>query len=217
MKESDVSFGRVNRLLLGSFCILWVVHLVSTILLLVAKQPLNRRLLHFLVFDGYLGAPFFFSIFLFLCCAILMAANGRQARTTGDAAICWWGGAMGCAVVPIMMIIGVRRTTEYLVAIALQFPKTSVVFIVTGVTAAWLLLRSVWCLPPLTRRRLMMSGSLYLLGAVGLELLSVYYYGRRSEPGVRFIYVSVSTLEESCEMLGLILAIRAARLHNAGV
>lgn len=66
-------------------------------------------------------------------------------------------------------------------------------------------------LPPLTRVRFLIAGTVYLTGAVGLEMVG----GIRAEqfgPG-DFLYILGTQLEETLEMLGLVLFIRALLLY----
>lgn len=62
-------------------------------------------------------------------------------------------------------------------------------------------------LPKETARLFLISGSIYVLGGLGLEMVGAYiYYGNRGlEDPKTLIYVIITTLEESLEMLGMAL------------
>jgi len=68
-------------------------------------------------------------------------------------------------------------------------------------------LRFLLSLPATTRRRFLIAATLYLGGALGVELIGGQYaelHGFES-----FTYSMIATVEESLEMAGLILFIRA--------
>lgn len=69
-------------------------------------------------------------------------------------------------------------------------------------------------LPPPTRRRLLIAAALYVCGAMGVELaggaVSASAVGESSVP-----YNVLTTLEETLEMVGALLVLRAVLLHHA--
>ena len=62
-------------------------------------------------------------------------------------------------------------------------------------------------LPKTTRNNFIIAGIIYLTGLLGIEMLGGYYYELHA--GENLTYSLITTLEESLEMLGLILFIRA--------
>lgn len=62
-------------------------------------------------------------------------------------------------------------------------------------------------LPKTTRINFIIAGIIYLTGLLGIEMLGGYYYELHA--GENLTYSLITTLEESLEMLGLILFIRA--------
>ena len=67
--------------------------------------------------------------------------------------------------------------------------------------------RFLFKLPKTTRVNFIIAGIIYLTGLLGIEMLGGYYYELHA--GENLTYSLISTLEESLEMLGLILFIRA--------
>ncbi|MGB3585591.1 MAG: hypothetical protein WBA23_03570, partial [Tunicatimonas sp.] len=66
-------------------------------------------------------------------------------------------------------------------------------------------------LPPETRKQFIIAGSVFVGGALGVELLGgsyAFYYTQDS-----FSYTMIATLEEFMEMTGIILFIRALLLY----
>lgn len=120
----------------------------------------------------------------------------------------------GCLAIVAVMLVGSREVAESLLFTARRFPLPFIGIVVVASVLGILFARFVWRQPPSVRGRLLVAGGLYLLGAVALELVSEFYCGRRHEPGVAVIYAAVSTAEETCEMLGILLSIRALRLHR---
>lgn len=68
-------------------------------------------------------------------------------------------------------------------------------------------LRFWWRLPEPTRRRFALAAALYIGGAVIVEAISANFYSL--DDGASFRYLAVATVEELCEMLGVIVLIYA--------
>ena len=64
-------------------------------------------------------------------------------------------------------------------------------------------------LPTFTRRQFLIAGSLYVLGALGFDLLGGYYYDLRGDNIRDVVYAILFTTEELLEMAGVILFIYA--------
>ena len=67
--------------------------------------------------------------------------------------------------------------------------------------------RFLFKLPKATRISFIIAGLIYITGLLGIEMLGGYYYELHA--GESLTYSLITTLEESLEMLGLILFIRA--------
>lgn len=92
--------------------------------------------------------------------------------------------------------------------------------VIAAMPAAWPLLRS---LPPRTMLRLIMAGALYVLSALGLEMIEGAVLERSVPPGmnlrealdygVPWEWAVLVTFEEAGEMIAVALALRALLLH----
>ena len=85
-------------------------------------------------------------------------------------------------------------------------PASGLVLAVVALTA-----RTVWSLPPSTRRSLLLAGALFVGGAIGLEAPG----GVLADSGQRqaFSYAAVSTIEEALELAGLTVFVGALIRH----
>lgn len=59
-----------------------------------------------------------------------------------------------------------------------------------------------------TRRRIVIAAAVYLTGAVGMELVSGVYWAGTGHYTVDLVYASITTLEETLELLGMLLFVR---------
>jgi hypothetical protein len=72
-------------------------------------------------------------------------------------------------------------------------------------------LRFLIALPRTTRWRLIASGAIYVLGALGMELVGAEYFSRQGGDNLK--YTLMQTVEESLEMSGLILCAYTLLAH----
>ena len=209
---SDLGF----RILLCSFAVLWIMHVVAEVLHLALGScpPLYiEKAFHF---DAMrFNVPFFFSVALLVYNAGLAFAIGRRSRGQTRLPVAgWWVLSGGSLAVVIVMSVGAQPLAEALMLVAQGFPVPFAGGGVAALVVAILFTRFVLRQPPQLRGRLLVAGGIYLLGAVVLELASEALCGRRQEAGVAMAYAAVSTIEETCEMVGILLSVRALRLHN---
>lgn len=73
-------------------------------------------------------------------------------------------------------------------------------------------LRFLLSLSTATRRTFLIAGSLYLAGALGCELVGAYVV-KDLKLGEHMLYVMITSLEESLEMVGVVVFIWALLLH----
>jgi hypothetical protein len=90
-----------------------------------------------------------------------------------------------------------------------------IVYVPLLIVFALLYLRFLFHLPPRTRNLFILAGLLYVGGAVVIEAISANRY---SIDGVTFAYLAIATVEELCEMLGVVVFIYAllSYLSEAG-
>jgi len=89
---------------------------------------------------------------------------------------------------------------------ALHYPWVifGVLFVLLVVVAAW---RLIWSLPGRTRTLFFAAAALYAGGALGVEMLSGLQASLHGEEN--FLYAMIVTVEEFCEMLGVVVFIHA--------
>jgi hypothetical protein len=206
------------RLLVYGFVGIWFMHMLAEVLHLTLRSCPPLFVERLFRFDAMLlNVPFSFSLALLLYIAVLAFAIGHRVRAKRVALSGWWMLGVGCLGIVLVMVVGARESAEYLLFAARRFPLPLAGVIILAVAMAILFICFVWQLEPLTRTRLLAAAAVYLLGAVGFELLSEVYCGRQHEAGVAVIYAGVSTIEETCEMVGFLLAVRALRLYKVGM
>jgi hypothetical protein len=86
-------------------------------------------------------------------------------------------------------------------------PASCVVLVIASTFSKFL-----FHLPRLTRLRIIFAGGLFLLGAVGIEVITLGVLHLDSQVG-DLLYQIFMTSEESCEMLGVIAFINAMLIH----
>jgi hypothetical protein len=88
-----------------------------------------------------------------------------------------------------------------------------IVFVPLVIVIALLYLRFLWHLPPSIRNLFIVAGLLYVGGAVVVEAISANLYD--SGGGVTFPYLAIATVEETMEMLGVVVFIFALLSYAA--
>ena len=78
-----------------------------------------------------------------------------------------------------------------------------------GVGIAYL--RFLWALPPRTSRGFVLAGVLYVAGAIGFELIGGSYSAQVGADNV--VFVALMTIEESLEIIGLIVFVHVLLVH----
>jgi len=167
--------------------------------------------------DGERNVPSVFSTGLILSCAVTMFVLARVGA--GDNRIGWLGLSSIFVFLAADELVSLHERLIEPLRAALH---TSGVFyfawlIPYGVGAALLgllYLRFLLRLPGVTRSRMIVAGTVYLAGAVGMELIGGAYLeslgGHHNFP-----YELLTTLEETLEMTGMILLLRALARHGS--
>ena len=163
--------------------------------------------------DGEANIPSWFSASLLLTAALLLAAIAAAERRIGGERVAQW-----VTLCVIFLFLSLDETA--------QLHELSIVPVRQGIGTsgllyyAWILpagacvsvfvlayLRFLTQLPARTRRLLLSAGAVYVGGALGIESISGWQAAAHGEhnPG----YHLIITLEELCEMTGLVLFIYA--------
>ena len=172
-----------------------------------------------LTLDSENSIPAWFSSGLLFVCALSLGFVALNARARDDR---WWkhwaalGGLFGCLSIdesvgfheqlmaPIRGMLGEGMSSVFYFAWVI--PGAAFVGIVGFAFLGFL--RS---LPLRTSLRFVGAGCVFVGGAIGLEVLGGWLFSMYG--GQHLGYITVATLEESCEMFGLILFLRAILIH----
>ncbi|MCY7377675.1 MAG: hypothetical protein LH472_17085 [Pyrinomonadaceae bacterium] len=176
---------------------------------------LVHKLVKFFYVELELNAPAFFSMLLLLFASLLLTVITVHKRKQKAAHLLEWtilsGGFLLMAFDEIAAIH--ERLIEPMRAIMgeqnlgfLYFAWVVPAIVLVTVLALFFL-KFLWSLPMKTRLSFLIAATLYLGGAVGFELLEGKYseiHGREN-----LIYITMTTVEETLEMVGTIVFIRA--------
>jgi hypothetical protein len=164
--------------------------------------------------DSEMNIPTAYATLLLLLASIILAVISLLKRKqVGSMVRCWSVLALGFLYMAVdegwsmheILIVPFRRwfrTEEIgIFYFAWVIPAIALV-LVLGV----LYLRFFLHLPRKTRLQFVSAAAVYLAGAIGFELIGSNYYYKHQ---VDFTYKMITTVEESLEMIGIILFIRA--------
>jgi hypothetical protein len=175
----------------------------------------------FFYVDAEYNLPSSFSAFLLLLAALILAVITLLVRVQSGSLVSYWmilclGFFFMAAdeilslherlIIPVRQLLGTDHYGVFYYAWVI--PGIIIVFV-----AALFFSRFLYHLPEKTRSAFLLSGTLYLGGAIGLELIGGYY---DEINGVHNLtYTMIVTAEECLEMTGVILFIRALLLYLA--
>jgi hypothetical protein len=221
MREPTHKLDDGFRLLVYGFGAVWIMHMLAAVLHLTRRSCPPLFFERLFRFDAmFLNVPFSFSVALLFYIAVSAFTLGHRSRAkhvslAGLAG--WWMFGMGSLGIILVMVVGSRESADCLRFAARRFPLPLAGGIIVAIAMAILFIRFIWHLGPPARKRFLGAAALYLIGAVGFELLGEVYCGRQHEAGGAVIYAAVTTIEETCEMVGFLLAVRAVRLHKVAM
>jgi hypothetical protein len=204
IKIGPGKIARVMTLIVASLLLLNVAGLVSRFFL-----GYDSKLISAFSFGYEQNFPTFYSALALLFCAALLAIVGAARRKAHREYAFHWGALAAIFAflsademleIHEVLIVPVREAlhTGGMLRFAWVIPYG--VLVAVFVLAYLKFLRD---LPAKTRRRFVVAGALYVLGALGMELLGSKYYDLHG--GDNFVYVMHQTLEELLEMAGVIV------------
>jgi hypothetical protein len=226
---------KTNRISIVSKLIFRWLLMVTIILVLASiggqaiKYITGHGSLHGLISLFYVdyekNIPTLFSVFLLLSVALLLFIIILFKKKDSGSKIYLW----------IILFIGFIYLAideawmihEYLIYPVQKFLGTGdhgifmVAWVVPGAAMVFLLLVLFWkfliSLPKSTRVSFIFAGAVYISGTIIVESISGYYLSKNglSYLNQDFIYSMIVTLEESLEMVGIILFIRALLVYIA--
>jgi len=167
--------------------------------------------------DSENSIPAWFSSGLLFLCGLALACVALYSRMNADR---WWKHWSGLAVLFGMLSIDEAVGFHE----QLMDPVRSVIGDVAVLHFAWVIPGAVFvalagfaclgflrALPVPIALQFVAAGGIYVGGALGLEVFGGWLYATYGEADLR--YICVATLEESCELFGLILFLRAILVH----
>lgn len=211
------SADRVTRVLVTSVGVLVVASIVAMLVShVMGRSAHDVRVAQMFYLDGERNVPTAFSTFLLLTAATLLALAADVERRRGRSTGLWWVMAVGFVTMaldeawsfherltaPVKRMLGGEVELYY----AWVIPAILLLVVLTP-----LLLRFLASLTPPTRLRLLVAGIVYVGATVGIEFLEGWYDERHGDRTL--LSGCISTVQESLEMIGVVLFIRALLIH----
>jgi len=159
------------------------------------------------------NVPAFYATFSLLLVALLLAAVGRASRGDPDLAPVYWFVLSAIFVflsADEMLAIHERLSDPVRAALGtsgLLFYAWVIPYGLALLVLAPLLVRFLTRLPRQTAVTFVLAGILYVAGAVGAEMVGGWYSERHGNGNP--VYVSIQTIEEVLEMVGILVFISA--------
>lgn len=168
--------------------------------------------------DAEQNIPSFFSSCLLLLAAVLLATIAliEEDRASSSIVLKWKVLSFGLFLMAMDEIVSLHEKLVLLRRVLFNllgndnFRFLSITWVIPAIPIILSLIIFYWRfllqLPPITRSTLSIAAIIYLGGCVGIELLALPFAdGYRSQ---NFIYYTLLTIEESLEMLGVIVFIQ---------
>lgn len=205
----SISAAAITKVLTSFITLLLIAHIIQALLFLAGARGYVR----FLDFDMERNLPTFYSSLAIEFCAVLLALIFVYHKKRKDAYHWAWLGlaiifaflgideatkiheTLGSAITPMVDATGVLYF-PWIVPYSIGFAIISLFFI------PWFIK-----LPSSAMIGFSIAGIVFLSGAMGFEMLSAIYAEQTSLDSKEYIWSY--TAEETCEMLGIMLFIRA--------
>ncbi|MGB3614387.1 MAG: hypothetical protein WBA10_11405 [Elainellaceae cyanobacterium] len=221
----DISPKRLLTLLLGADIGLAIAGLLSNLFIYFSDKNID-----FLMMRFNLGAeeslPTWYSSFQLLICAALLLLIGLRARKKEEKFSRHW---LGLSLLFLYISIDEIATFRESVArLSKTYVDTSGLFYYTWVIVAIpavallaiLYAKFVFQLPKQVRNLVILSGGIFLSGAIGLEMVTALIHsssGSRvlaeASPQVNLAYSLVTTVEETLEIVGVTIFLYALSIY----
>ena len=149
--------------------------------------------------------PTWYSGFLLLVASVFLWLCARSKRADGDPWFGqWYALATGFLLLSIDEVAGLHETINSIIEISWAIPA-GVLAVMIGLGFAPFLIS----LPRRTARLFLLSGAVYLTGAVGIEITGI-------ELGDTLSYAMATLAEEGLEMFGVLLFLHALLAYMRG-
>lgn len=217
----DLSPRTVLRRLLAAVAVLTAASVAGQVLLREAPSvPLAEGIAHTLYVDSEQSLPTIFAVFLITAAAALLVAIAVLHRRTGSRDTWYWATAAALALLlaldeylslheqaidPLRAVLG--SGPGGLLHYAWVVPGVLAVTVTTVVFVPFLRR-----LPVRLRGLVLLSGGLYLAGALGMEALGGAIESAAGDRG-GYLYVAATTVEETLELLAVAVLLYALLDH----
>jgi hypothetical protein len=202
---------RIAAGMLIVIALLATLHVAQLCVYYYVGDPDVFDFLELIDFDYEANLPSFYSSLAILFCAVLLWIIGVDKKASKSAySYHWLGLAAIFTFLGVDEAISLHEEIGDLVEALAWFEAAGYLFFAWVVPYGLLLLvfavayfKFVFALPPKTRLTFILAGSLFIFGAVGLEIISAREADLHSSETV--YYSVLYTLEELCEMIAIVL------------
>jgi hypothetical protein len=182
-----------------------------------------NRMINFFDVDREQNLPTFYSALLLFVTSLLLALIATIKRQNREGLVAHWIGlAIGFLYISMDDMLVLHENLAIPVQNALRPHLPRFLYFawvlpagVLVLAVALVYLRFVLALPRRSRRLFVLSGAVYVLGALGMEMLSGAIYAANGESPNSLLYSLATSLEEGGEMGGVVLFIYALLDHLA--
>jgi hypothetical protein len=193
--------------------LLAIASVVTQLAAYLTSNELVLKLSALFYLDAEQNLPTFFSSCLLLFTAVLLAIVTLLEKTQAAARVRYWAilsfGLLFMAIDEIVslhekLIMPFRKLlgNSNLGIFYFAWVIPAIVLIIFLAAFFW---RFLFCLAPKMRSTFLLAATIYLLGCIGCELIGGSYAEIHGVENL--IYGAISTVEESLEMLGIIIAL----------
>lgn len=209
----------VFRTLLSIACLLVLASIAGQLIKFISGHPNFFGLVDLFNLDNEKNIPTFFSVILLLsCCLLLTLIFFQHLKLDGKPNKYWAVLSVGFFYMSIDEFCSIHENFGRFSSILLgnkSYPLFHYAWVLPGflivIFVGLFFQKFLLSLPRTTKINFIIAGLIYVTGIIFLEALNGYYFALYKDAfGYQnLIYNALVTIEESCEMLGLILFIRA--------
>jgi hypothetical protein len=198
-----ISKAWLHRILFGAMALVTGAGLLVEVLKPIYGLKSRRGVVPLLSLSYEQNVPTWYASALLLCCSLLLAGIAAGTRSKGErGAAHWWGLSAGFLYISFDEVVSIHE-------IASTWLKLGGVFLFSWVIPASILVAALGAvyigflrrLPKTSRNWFVLSGAIYVAGAVGMELPLGYW---TSEHGTNNLgYALIDWIEETMELVGV--------------
>ena len=222
LNQISLNPSSIIRILAGITLFLILASIAGQLMLFFTGH--KHWLIDFFNLEFEQNLPTWFSVFLLLFAALLLAVITAIKKNQSDHYLLYWAilsfGFLLMAIdeavsihekllVPsaqFLCLLGATPGHYGYFAFAWVVPAIALI-----VVLALFFMRFLFSLPVKTRLRFLVAGIIYIGGAIGMEMIGGWYFELHGSANLT--YIMTSTVEESMEMAGVVIFIRALLLY----